>query len=117
DGEDVLRVVVLTVRLLAFLGGGEVGVEVGQVFAVEQVNGAFVFGVRGQVGARADAEHGERQDQTTGKQAVHHWGPFGEKQEAIRSRVTHPSFTAAWGDYKGCGKAKQLAPESARIRG
>src|SRR5262249_61802106 len=89
DGEDLLRVVVLTVRLLAFLGGGEVGVEVGQVFAVEQVNGAFVFGVRGQVGARADAEHGGRRDQNTGKQAGHHWGPFGEKPEAAPSTPTH----------------------------
>src|ERR1019366_1098053 len=38
DGEDLLRIIVLAVRLLAFLGSDEVGVKVAEVLAVEELD-------------------------------------------------------------------------------
>ena len=38
DGEDLVRIVVLAVRLLPLLGSVEVGVKVGEVLAVEQLD-------------------------------------------------------------------------------
>src|SRR5207302_6743290 len=87
DGEDLLGVVVLAVGLLALFRGGQVGVEVRQVLAVEQVDGAVALVSRG-AGTGKEGQQAEQQWANADAERAKHYGiPFVERDPQVGGRL------------------------------